>query len=777
MNKKRLCLALVQCETEQEVIYILSQANLWDSDSHWRFFGDNENNFGTIGNQQSLPECALVEKIINSVDAILMKDCQLRGIEPESPNAPRSIQEALQDFYKIHNGNLISITAQERTELAKNICFVATGSNRHPNYTIIDKGEGQTPSSLPNTILSLAKSNKVRIPFVQGKFNMGGTGVFQFCGTHNIQVIVTRRHPEIVENEDNPKLNEWSFTVIRRFDPSGNFRNSVYKYLVDSDQSMPSFPATSLPLMPGAYPDAIGNEMEWGTFIKLFDYQMTGYKTNITLDLHNRLSALIPSVALPIRLMERRKGYSAHSYEANLYGINVRLEEDRQNNLEEGFPASINFAVDGQAMKGKIFAFKKGKSENYIKNEGIIFTINGQTHGFIPNAFYSRNTVGMGYLAKSLLIIIDCTAINGRAREDLFMNSRDRLRDGNLKKSIEKKLTEIVRNHPGLRELREKRRRQAIEDKISDSKPLAEILEEILKNSPTLAKLFMTGEKLSDPFNLTNKEEDREFQGKRFPSFFRLVKEFPQDAPKECHINRRFRIRYKTDVENDFFERNEDPGEFLLTSSALDDINFDINLWNGTATLSVSLPEEVAVNNLIKFQSTVSRPDALGTFQDSFYIRVLPEDENRTGPTGRRTPPPTTTDGLGALDALGLEMPHVIEVRKKDWPEYGFNNRSALKEISGGEKRFDFLVNMDNAFALTEVKNNDSIKEKILLTRFKYALVLIGLAMLKHDYDSKNDKFSEGIFDDIEETSSALSSVILPMISTLGDLEIEDEED
>lgn len=777
MKNQSLCLALVQCETEDEVIRTLKKENLWDNDFHWRYFGDNENNFGTIGNQQSLPECALVEKIINSVDAILMKDCQLRGIEPESPDAPRSIQEALQDFYKIHHGNLISITPQERTELAKNICFVATGAPRNPNYTIIDKGEGQTPFSMPNTILSLAKSNKVRIPFVQGKFNMGGTGVFQFCGTHNIQVIVSRKHPGLLREADPPKVKEWSFTVIRRFDPSGNFRNSVYKYLVDIDQSMLSFAAESLPLMPGEYPDALGKEMKWGTFIKLFDYQMTGYKTNITLDLYNRLSALIPSVALPIRLMERRSGYQAHSYETNLYGINVRLEEDRQNNLEDGFPASLNFAVDGQAMKGKIFAFKKGKSENYIKNEGIIFTVNGQTHGFIPNAFYSRNKVGMGYLAKSLLVIIDCTAITGRSREDLFMNSRDRLRDGDLKKSIENKLTEIICNHPGLRELREKRRRQAIEDKISDSKPLAEILEEILKNSPTLAKLFMTGEKLSDPFNLTNKAEDKEFKGKRFPSFFKLIKDFPQEAPKECHINRRFRIKYKTDVENDFFERDEDPGEFLLTSSALDDINFDINLWSGTATLSVTLPEKVSVNNLIQFQSTVSRPDALGTFQDSFFIRVLPEDENRTGPTGRRTPPATTTDGMGALDALGLEMPHVIEVRKEDWPTYGFTNRSALKVITVGVKQFDFIINMDNIFALAEAKTTDSIKEKVILTRFKYALVLIGLAMLKHDYDSNNDEFSEEIFNEIEETSSALSSVVLPMISTLGDLEIEDEEE
>jgi hypothetical protein len=37
---------------------------------------------------------------------------------------------------------------------------------------------------MPETILSLARSNKMYIPFVQGQFNQGGTGALRFCGYH-----------------------------------------------------------------------------------------------------------------------------------------------------------------------------------------------------------------------------------------------------------------------------------------------------------------------------------------------------------------------------------------------------------------------------------------------------------------------------------------------------------------------------------------------------------------------------------------------------------------
>ena len=75
--------------------------------------------------------------------------------------------------------------------------MVATGKKTKQRYSIIDKGEGQNPSRMADTFLSLNDSNKLRIPFVQGKFNMGSTGALQFCGENNIQLLISKRDPKI----------------------------------------------------------------------------------------------------------------------------------------------------------------------------------------------------------------------------------------------------------------------------------------------------------------------------------------------------------------------------------------------------------------------------------------------------------------------------------------------------------------------------------------------------------------------------------------------------
>ncbi len=112
---------------------------------------------------------------------------------------PENIIKALEEFFKVSQGNLWNATAISRTKLAENISFVATGKKENPCYSIIDIGEGQTPKKMPDTFLSLSKSNKLRIPFVQGKFNMGGTGVFQFSGQNNLQLIVSKRDPKLLK--------------------------------------------------------------------------------------------------------------------------------------------------------------------------------------------------------------------------------------------------------------------------------------------------------------------------------------------------------------------------------------------------------------------------------------------------------------------------------------------------------------------------------------------------------------------------------------------------
>src|ERR1051325_7701671 len=99
-QKRDLCLGLLHAETEDEVIELLQQVGYWDDISFWRHYGDQENNWGQSGNQQSLAEAALVEKIVNSVDARLMNECMERGIDPKGPGAPTSIREAVSRFFE-----------------------------------------------------------------------------------------------------------------------------------------------------------------------------------------------------------------------------------------------------------------------------------------------------------------------------------------------------------------------------------------------------------------------------------------------------------------------------------------------------------------------------------------------------------------------------------------------------------------------------------------------------------------------------------------------------
>lgn len=697
---EKLCLKLACAESESGVIEILNAAGYWTNESNWRFYGNIENNFSTIGNQQSLPESAIVEKIINCVDALLMRECLRNKIDPESRKAPKDINDALEQFFGISQGSLWTASISQRKALSENISFVATGEKTSPCYEIIDFGEGQTPRKMPDTFLSLSKSNKLRIPFVQGKFNMGGTGILQFAGHNNLQLIITKRDPEIAKYENDDTSDYWAFTIVRREDPKEGRKSSAYTYLVINGD-IPSFKTESLPILPGDYPDPYGRLMKWGTFIKLFDYQVPGYKTNILFDFYNRICLLLPKIALPVRFFERRLGYTGHTMETTMNGLSVRLFEDRRTNLEEGFPSSSTLSVAGEKMACQIFAFRKGQSEKYRKDEGIIFTVNGQTHGSIPVSFFSHRAVGMAYLADSILVTIDCSNISGRNREDLFMNSRDRLRSGELKDQIENKLEELLSHHLGLRELRERRRREELQSKLSDSKPLKDVLEDLVRKSPALAALLTPGLKVKTPFNLKMVGEQKIFVGREYPAYFKLQ----LDDVKNCPINRKFRVQYETDAMNDYFEREVFPGKFVLTIQGRETTDYVLNLWSGIATLTASLPTDTKVGDVIDYKSIVSDQTQLNAFEENFKLKVLDEAKPpEGGPATPRKNPPSDSKGDKRQSYSLLSLPQVIEIHRESWGDHKFNEFSALDVKDTGSEGYDFFVNMDNINLLTEIK-------------------------------------------------------------------------
>lgn len=198
---------LLRAEHEADVRHVLTKYGLLDDLDAWRLLGDRENNFSIIGNQHSDPTGALVEKLVNSIDAVLMVGCHRAGIDPEGPGAPETMTDAVERFYNVRHGRLGQEDSRTLTTLAENIHLIAVGAKESPSYLVVDRGEGQTPDGFPSTFMSLAESNKLRIPFVQGRFNSGGTGVLQFCGTENFQLVASRRNPDApVSGEDREPL-------------------------------------------------------------------------------------------------------------------------------------------------------------------------------------------------------------------------------------------------------------------------------------------------------------------------------------------------------------------------------------------------------------------------------------------------------------------------------------------------------------------------------------------------------------------------------------------
>jgi hypothetical protein len=548
---------------------------------------------------------------------------------------------------------------------------------------------------------------------------------------------------------------------------------------------------------------------EFGTLIKLYEYAAAGYSNTHILrkdGLLSRLDLLLCDPALPVRLHECRPAFRGHegSFETTLTGVAVRLEDDKAENLEEGFPTTCPFGAEGESMIAKIYAFKKGKAETYRKNEGIVFTLNGQTHGSLTKEFFTRRDSGrLNYIADSILVTVDCGNISGRAREDLFMNSRDRLSHNPIRYAIEKQLEEMLKQHQSLRALKEKRRSEEIQSKLADEKPLEDILKSLLEHSPTLSALFLQGQRLANPFKTIQvAAKPQEFHGKKHPTYFKFKgKDYGRELRKDCHVNQRCRITFETDAANDYFDRTADSGTFALFLVA-DDTRSPVtdyvgpNLQNGIATLTLNLPPNCEVGDVLRFKAVVSDPALLDPFENNFTLDIEPEVIPHPGRPPRPSEPPTNEEGEGREVPAGISLPNIVLVYEAEWGNQAppFDKYTALRigvsdvvgsgngETSEARDVYDFKINMDNLFLKSELKvAGDEVD--MIRARWKYGLVLMGIALLHDDLQAKKRKNEKELADEeesgeniekrVDAFTRAIAPVLLPMISSLGALELE----
>lgn len=791
IDPKELCVQLIAADKENDVVALLKEAGFWDNHECWRDLGDMENNFSTAGAQQSDPVAALVEKLVNAADARLMNECLVAGIDPQGSAAPPSVRYAVAQLVQksAHpenetNGLIENMTREERTTLARGITLAATGLKGRPSITIVDEGEGQSPDRVPQTFMSLNKSNKLRVPFVQGRFNMGGTGALRFCGDRRMQLIVTRRNPAIVSEDEN-EADLWSFTVVRRETPTTGERNSVYRYLAPIDANAERrggvlrFEADTLLVKPDGN-KAYVNPLTFGSLVKLYEYKFSGTSNILMSDgLLRQVDVRLPSPAVPIMFHECRD-YSGNegSFSNPSTGLTVRLSDNRAGNLAEGFPYDEIMTVDGQEFTIRYFGFKDGKAKTYLnKSEGVLFVVNGQTQGVLHSRFFTRKGINFSYISDSLLARVDCSKIDQWAHEELFMNTREALADSEFRRKVESALQKKVGENAALKEFNHQRRSEKIKEKVKDDKTLEDVLKSVMKKSPTLSALFLTGDRLTDLVATAPSGSQSEFEGEEFPTYFRFRKmNYEEVKRRNCEEGREVRLTFDTDAENNYFGRAKEKGRYgvlTLDKNGNETViqNHSMNLHNGTANLKLDLPDAKA-GDVVSLKILVTDNSRLEPFTNFAEITVVPFVD-REGKRGKRRDAPSKKSGDESLIPSGLTLPHVQWVESDEWDTYGFDKFSALKVIQADEgsdqkhRSFDFFINAENVYFQKELERAKGT-EDLLREQFKIGIVLVGLALI---HEAGKDKDGEEIAELVAYSTRAMSMMLIPMINFLGDLD------
>ena len=214
MNSQEVCFRILRAESEAEVNAIIESEPAMSDPGNWHPIDDRETNFNVVTNQASTGSKALTELCTNMVDAVLMKHAQMKGISLTGNGAPKSVIQAVRELVKLRgapSGVLYEVDSEKFLQdfSEKNLVIGVTGGTVKGEslcFTFIDNGEGQHASKFEDTFLSLSKGNKSDIPFVQGKYNMGSSGVLTYCGRRWYKLIISRRYDE---------SGNWGWTLVR----------------------------------------------------------------------------------------------------------------------------------------------------------------------------------------------------------------------------------------------------------------------------------------------------------------------------------------------------------------------------------------------------------------------------------------------------------------------------------------------------------------------------------------------------------------------------------
>ena len=643
---KEILLKLIAATSREEVTHLIN-THAFFKKATWTPYGGQANNAGTIKAQAADPVGALVEKITNGIDALLIRLCWDNKIDPASAAAPQSQSEAIRKFFGDNVADFNLSDKEVREIAAKTVQIVGEGTSEKPTISIFDFGEGQHPKDFSKTFLSIGGSNKIKIKFAHGVYNQGGSAALKFCG-NGYQLTLSRRAPNIRNGADDL----WGFTLVReQYEPG--YKAEWYEYcIIDGD--VPSFPYEPLKILPDK------KEFESGSYIRLFDYALKNPNLYITGQREKELAREINkryfSMPLPIQINELRtslRGWSEKNKVTRIYGLWRLLKKQFSdpNMIRRVMTLKSELGIFGlRNIEIAVLNDEGDGGQSYkSQSEKVFMSVNGQAQ-HTENVTFLKSDCLLPDLAPYMIVHIDLSNAGYQANK-VFHTARLGVIDIAEYHEFHDRLTDSIKGDETLKELNREYKERKLKNAQPEDKDLSRYIGRLVKDNPFLASLLKAGEEVP-----TEKPDGpkKDFIGEYIPTIFELGQ-----TEVEIPYNRYARLRIKTDAVNDYLSRTKDKGEFRWTPSALVQINH-YSLKDGHLPVRIEPVKDAKPGTTDTITFELSRPGQEPLKAD-LKIKIGEFQEPKTNPPGPNPKPPTK---------LAVKLPELKPVPKEDWGNF-----------------------------------------------------------------------------------------------------------
>lgn len=810
MKSRDTCLSLLEAESELAVQKIIESMPETRDAKNWHPLDNRETNFNITSNQASDGGKALTELMTNMVDSILLKHAHKTKTDPRGNKAPATMYEAVDKFIKnMHGGKLVNLDPADpwlREFASKNLVIGITGAKNKkeglPCYTFVDNGEGQHPSAFKRTFLSLSEGNKRSIPFVQGKYNMGSSGVLGYCGRRWFKLIVSRRYD---------KEGDWGWTLMRRRPGDGM---PVAEYFVLSNGEIPSFKEEVVyPFHKGDGDRYDGIHLSSGAIIKLFDYQV-GAKFLSFRGAREALNENLVETILPFRLLDfrqtpdkKRGGDRAEGIDPRpFYGMEFLLlnshnegnaeksaEEDADEERSEDTVAAENRISVGSIKHPELgdvsisaIALKRDiPSWLSNTNNRVFHAVNGQVQ-FKQSRGYMTDC-GYPALKDRMVIIVDASQLSFGAHNDVWKGDREHIRNTIVGEIYREQVTATIRESEALKAFQLKVAREELDRAKTDEGN--DLFQKLLDSDRNLAALLSN----QDPVirlpagggqggSSSGKGEFKD--GKYSPSYLK-IDDKAKSAPVEIPINRSRPISARTDAENGYLNRNDNTGKFLVSEQISAQFGIRPHLLNGRLTMFLSPVDSVVkVGDVIPIRVELHDPSMAFPVGDEFTVRIVDEDgpPEKRGKKVKPKPPAggdksdkegggdkAPTHGLPRYRLLTKDGRTVGGQETDKWPDgYTDNDGGYAKDLGDTVMYF---INYDNVYHLRyRMQQRGDVAREAVTEKYILGMRILMLGY-EHSIRTLQDRMGDGIrehFDDFRRMAAkAAGSTVLALAEVL----------